>query len=356
MGAALLHLEAAKLVERHDAAARRSPSEPLVPATQSRSPELGATSPPVLDAASVAQLIGKLQPTPLQNTVHGDYLDLDGGSILRLSADRGHVLPPMTPQQSTQPEHMEVMLHGGEKGTLPPLLGFWSPAPVPRGVAIVVGGTSAGIAGPCRGAHRVSSRSHGLYNHLAAVLPTSEGVSVLQFSYRIPGWRGVGQSRKDMSAALQWVSKRSPHVPIGLVGHSMGAAVVLSPDYDPLNATGVDIVAVATLAGVSRQIATTISLSVELLVLHDPADSNVPVSSAYEIYSRHNGNDAAHKRLRYVRSTTAEKEPGVDGSALLRPRAAAHNFELGNACAQLVWPQMLQWVQRWTLPLRNNIK
>jgi hypothetical protein len=358
LATALLHLKAARLAEKHAAvaSARHAPSEPLSEGSHSRAPELGSASPLVLDVALVAELASNRHTAPLQTAAHGGgYLDLDGGSVLPPNADGSRLLPPM-PQQPTRAERTEVLLHGGDKITLPPLHGLWSPAATPRGVAVVVGGTSAGVAGPCRGTHRVSSRRHGLYNDLAAVLPASEGVSVLQFSYRIPGWRGAGQSRKDMSAALHWVSEHSPRVPIGLVGHSMGAAVVLSPDYDPLNASGVDIVAVATLAGVSRQIATTISPSIELLVLHDPADSNVPAVSAQEIYCRHNGNGAAHKRLRYAHYNNTKNERGVDGSALLLPRAAAHNFELGDTCALLVWPEMLQWVRRWKVQLRNNLR
>eukprot|EP01043_Picozoa_sp_COSAG02_P055348 COSAG02_NODE_6404_length_3596_cov_8.406348_1_plen_363_part_00 len=357
LATALLHLEAARLAERHAvAAARRSPSEPPAAVHFSVPNESSASPAPALDSASVARLASTILTAPHQTQAHGgSYPDMDGGSVLRLAADSDRSLPPI-PQEPTRLERTEVLLHAGDKGTLPPLHGLWSPAAAPQGVAIVVGGTSAGVAGPCRGTHRVSSRRHGLYNDLAAVLPASEGVSVLQFSYRIPGWRGVEQSRKDMSAAIQWVSARLPGVPIGLVGHSMGSAVVLSPDYDPLNAAGEDIVAVATLAGVSRQVTATISPSVELLVLHDPADSNVPVSSAWEIYSRHSGKGTAHKRLRYARYNTSKQEHGGDGSAPLLPRAAAHNFELGDACAQLVWPEMLRWVQRWKLQLRNNLR
>ena len=124
---------------------------------------------------------------------------------------------------------------GDSSDGLPPLQGLWTPRllnpEAPRasqphlGVLIVVGGTSAGVAGPCRRGHRVTDRQLGLFNALAAVLPQS-GVSVLQFSYRVKGWHGVEQSRHDMNAALRWVTAQladeEASVPIGLIGHSMG--------------------------------------------------------------------------------------------------------------------------------------
>lgn len=350
LATALLHLQAAKMAERQALAVAHSKPESLLQASAdgSRAP-LGGSTLAAPGVALVERQVSNVQIAAPPTSAHGSYLDQDGGSILRLtSAGKGHLLPPM-PQEPTWSERTEVLLHMGGTHAPSPLYGLWSPATAPRGVAILVGGTSAGVAGPCRGIHRVASRRHGLYNYLAAVLPAGEGVSVLQFSYRVPGWRGIAQSRKDMSAALHWVSEHSPGVPIGLVGHSMGAAVVLAPENDPLDATGVAIGAVATIAGVSRQIARTISPSIELLVLHDPADSNVAVSSAWDIYSRHSGAGRAHKRLRYARYNVSKHEADGDGSVVLLPRAAAHNFELGGACAQLVWPEMIQWVHRWRL-------
>ena len=351
LAAALLHLQAAKMAERQALAVAHSKSESLRQASAdgSRAPPGGSASPAVPGVTLVARQVPNVQIAAPQTSAHeGSYLDQDAGSILRQTTGKDNLMPSM-PQKPTWSERTEVLLHMGDTHALSPLYGLWSPAAAPRGVTIVVGGTSAGVAGPCRGIHRVASRRHGLYNYLAAVLPASEGVSVLQFSYRVPGWHGIAQSRKDMSAALHWVSEHSPGVPIGLVGHSMGAAVVLAPEHDPLDATGVVIGAVATLAGVSRQIARTISPTVELLVLHDPADSNVAVSSAWDIYSRHSGAGPAHKRLRYARYNVSNREADEDSSSVLLPRAAAHNFELGSACAQLVWPEMLQWVHRWRL-------
>lgn len=285
----------------------------------------------------------KIEPLRLQNLAE-KFVDMDGGAPLPLTAGRDGSLPSM-PQAGIRPQRTEVLLHSGDGKALAPLYGLWSPAVAPRGVVIVVGGTSAGVAGPCRGVfRRVTSRSHGLYNSLAAALPASENVSVLQFSYRVSGWHGIAQSRKDMYAALHWVSGLSLRLPIGLVGHSMGAAVVLSPNFDALNEAGIKIAGVTTLAGVSKHIPRTISASIELLVLHDPADSNVPVAAAQEIYSRHSGEGVGHKRLRYARYNTTKNDPSEEA---LFP-AAAHNFELGGACAKLVWPELLRWVRRWT--------
>lgn len=63
----------------------------------------------------------------------------------------------------------------------------------------------------------------------------------------------VGTATKGTHAALRWVASEQHGAPIGLISHSMGATVVLVPEPDSMNATA-GIVAVATLAGVSKHI------------------------------------------------------------------------------------------------------
>ena len=67
----------------------------------------------------------------------------------------------------------EVVLDGGG-GALGALTGLWTPTPPgvrARGRLVVVGGTSAGVAGLCRGRAGVGSEGEGLYNALAAARP-----------------------------------------------------------------------------------------------------------------------------------------------------------------------------------------
>ena len=237
-GTALLYGEAARAAENYTAAAARAAGGALAPPEQFL--EMAAAGPPQQhqqqqpDAAALERLAAQLAPVlESQQRVtlsSARYTDADGGGALPVRA--AAALPPM-PTVPSWRQRTEVLVDAGDRAAgLAPLHGLWSPTEVPRGVLIVVGGTSAGVAGPCRGTHRVTARGHGLYNLLASVLPASEGVSVLQLSYRSLGWEGLDQSRKDLNAALRWVSSdaahpRRPRVPIGLIGHSMGSAVRL---------------------------------------------------------------------------------------------------------------------------------
>ena len=352
-GLAALHMTALHMAAVRDAPARTPSGAAFAPA------DLAPRGATVRGrTASPSALLGAEAAVSGEAVLWPEYEDADGGAPLLQPAIAAPALPAMPPRPSLSAltARSTVELDGGDSSAgLPPLQGLWTPRVLnpeaPRasqpllGVLIVVGGTSAGVAGPCRRGHRVTDRQLGLFNSLAAVLPQSDGVSVLQFSYRVKGWHGIEQSRRDMNAALRWVTAQladeEGSVPIGLLGHSMGAAVVLPPESSPLT---MPIAAVATLAGVSKQIAAAIPPALELLVLHDPADQNVAVESAAEIYRRHSGargDGAGHKRLRYVRVSGAESAP-----MRLMP-AAAHNFEEGDACASVVWPEILGWVRRW---------
>jgi hypothetical protein len=342
-----LHTAAIRATE---AAAARAAAQPVAePSLVISDPALWAAQvAPTGSTMQRAHRIGQQQrqPTPSQ------LLDDDGGSA-RPPVDL-HSLPTMPRDRIVaRPVRREVQLDASsQEAGLRPLRGLWSPvaaAGALRGIVIAVGGTSAGLAGPCRSGHRVSDREHGLYNALAAVLPETEGVSVLQFSYRTHGWRGIEQSRRDMVAALTWVSSQlqGDDVPIGLIGHSMGAAVVLPPESARETLQPVPAVsAVATLAGVSRDITASIASSMELLVLHsDLGDTNVPVAAARRIYDRHSGDGTGHKRLRYVHI-----EPPSLNTLESLPAAASHNFEIADGCAKVVWPEILSWVRRWRHP------
>jgi len=353
-GLAALHMTALHMAAVRDAPAATpsgAPFAPADPAPRGATVRGSSTAPAT---ASPSALLGAEAAVSGEAVLWPEYEDADGGAPLLQPAIAARALPamPARPTLSALTARSTVELDAGDSSGLPPLQGLWTPRllnpEAPRasqphlGVLIVVGGTSAGVAGPCRRGHRVTDRQLGLFNALAAVLPQSEVVSVLQFSYRVKGWHGIEQSRRDMNAALRWVTAQLADevasVPIGLLGHSMGAAVVLPPESSPLTTP---IAAVATLAGVSKQIAEAIPPALELLVLHDPADQNVAVESAAEIYRRHSGGGAGHKRLRYVRVSGAESAP-----MRLMP-AAAHNFEEGDACASVVWPEILGWVRRW---------
>ena len=130
LATALLHLQAAKMAERQALAVAHSKPESLLQASAdgSRAPLGGSAFPAAPGVALVERQVSNVHIAAPPTSAHdGSYLDQDGGSILRLTAGKGHLLPPM-PQEPTWLERTEVLLHMGDTHALSPLYGLWSPA------------------------------------------------------------------------------------------------------------------------------------------------------------------------------------------------------------------------------------
>jgi len=68
----------------------------------------------------------------------------------------------------------------------------------------------------------------------ARALAQHDGLVVARLRYRIRGWNGAEQSPVgDTRQALTDLRDRFPHLPIALIGHSMGGRVALTVADDP---------------------------------------------------------------------------------------------------------------------------
>ncbi len=150
-----------------------------------------------------------------------------------------------------------------------------------RGSILCVGGFDGGFEGP----------ANGIYGDLAAYLPPL-GVGVLRLDFRVKTSPGpIDAGSDDALAGLGWLSEQRA-VPVALIGHSYGGAIVIRAAARSGRVVGAAALATQT-AGIElddlRRLAPR-----ALLLVHGAADWRLPPRLSEWVYAQASEPKALH--------------------------------------------------------------
>ncbi len=141
-----------------------------------------------------------------------------------------------------------------------------------RGAMLCIGGFDGGFDGP----------AEGIYADLADDLP-SRGIGVLRLDFRIKTSPGpIDDGTSDLLAGIDWLVERGC-LPVAVVGHSYGGAIVIRASARSVQVVGVCALSTQTMGIEPREVR---SLAPRpLLLIHGTADWRLPPRLSEWVFS-----------------------------------------------------------------------